>query len=569
MANRCSNGMWALVVLLASGASAGAADFRILHAESIDVAADQLVNPFAPRAKPATELSFQAYGRQFDLELEPNERLLKNLPSAEKAALSRYPLYRGRLAGVADSWVRLTRIGGDVHGMIWDGAELYIIEPRQIAQRFMIAPAQLGGAGTAIYRFSDTQSDLGPGFCKVVVPEGKSTPLTTYRSLVNELRQEAALAAVPTGEMQVALLGDFEFTSDHPGDAEAVALARMNNVDGIFSDQVGVRLTASTVRMFPTAMDPFTSTTVSNTLLDEVGDYKANSANGIRATGVAHLMTGRNLNGSTVGIAFTSSICSANFGASLSMGGVEIGSMSSVLVAAHEIGHNFGAPHDTEAGSACVNAPAGFLMEPQINGSSTFSSCSLMQIQPEVEAAACITSIAFGDGQLSATPGSISVAVDQAASFAITMGSVGALALDGTVVTINIPAAITVDSAVPTAGTCSTGAGAVTCDLGSVAGGTSRRIDMTVRGTQSGNFVAAVTLAASNDANAQNNAVNVSLAIGQTPPPPPANDGGGGGGALGWSALLGLLLAGLRRVNRSPRAGLSRRPAFPGASILR
>ena len=569
MANRCSNGIWALVVLLGSSASAGAADFRILHAESIDVAADRLVNPSAPLAKPATELSFQAYGRQFDLELEPNERLLKKLPAAERAALARFPLYRGRLAGVADSWVRLTRIGRDVHGMIWDGAELYIIEPRHIAQRFMIAPGQLAGAGMAIYRFSDTQSDLGPGFCKVVVPEGKSTPLATYRSLVSELRQEAALAAVPTGEMEVALLGDFEFTSDHPGDAEAVALARMNTVDGIFSDQVGVRLIVSTVRMFLTASDPFTATTVPDTLLDEVGDYKALAANGIRGTGVAHLMTGRNLNGSTVGIAFTSSICSANFGASLSMGGVEIGSMTSALVAAHEIGHNFGAPHDTEAGSACANAPAGFLMAPQVNGSSMFSSCSLMQIQPEVEAAACITSIASSDGQLSATPGSISVAVDQAASFAITMSSVGALALDGTVVTINIPAAIAVDSAVPTAGTCSTGAGSVTCDLGSVAGGTSRRIDMTVRGTQNGNFVAAVTLSANNDGNSQNNSVNVSLTVGTPPTPPPANGGGGGGGALGWSVLLGLLLAGLRRISRSPPAGLSRRPAFRGASGLR
>ena len=546
MANRYPTSIWALV-LLVSSVSARAADLRILHAESIDLPAARLTASDAPRATPAQAMSFQAYGRQFDLELQPNERLLSKLSAAEKATLQRYPIYRGRLQGAPDSWVRLTRVGRDVHGMIWDGSQLYFIEPAPAVERFMLARGQLAPAATAIYRLSDTESDLGTEFCKVVTPEGEAPALAAYQSLVSELRQDAALAAVPTAEMQIAVLGDFEFTTDHPGDAEATALTRINNVDGIFSDQVGVQLTVSTLRVFPTATDPFTSTTVPDTLLDELGTYKSNAANGIRGTGVAHLMTGRNLDGQTVGIAFTNSICGTRFGASLSMGGNEIGNMSAVLVAAHEIGHNFGAPHDTEAGSACQSAPAGFLMEPRVNGSNQFSSCSLMQMQPEIEAAACITPLAFADGQLSATPGTVTTPVDQAATFAVTMSSVGGLALNGTVVTIAVPAAITVDNAVPTAGTCSTGAGAVTCDLGSVAGGTSRRIDMTVRGAQNGTFIAAVTVAADNDANVQNNTLNVSLNIGQTAPPGTGDDGGGGG-TLGWPALLGLLLCSLSRL---------------------
>ncbi|HSD74833.1 MAG TPA: M12 family metallo-peptidase [Steroidobacteraceae bacterium] len=569
MATRYLTGICILALTLSAG-SAHAAQFRILHAESIDVSGADLAIPGAPLAKPTQSMTFQAYGRQFDLELEPNERLLSELPAAERAALQRYAIYRGRLAGAPDSWVRMTRVGNGVQGMVWDGAELYFIEPARTAERLMIAPGQLGFAATAIYRLSDTQSDLQAGFCKVRVPEGASAPLAAYRSLVGELKEQAALAAVPTSQIPVALLGDFEFSSDHPGDAEAVALARMNNVDGIFSNQVGVHLALSTVRMFITASDPFTATTVPDTLLDEVGNYKATTANGIRATGLAHLMTGRNLDGTTVGIAFTSALCSANFGASLSMGGLEISSASAVLVAAHEIGHNFGAPHDAEAGSACESAPTGFLMEARINGSSTFSQCSLDQMRPEIDAAACITPLAFADGQLGAAPSAINVPVDQATSFAVTVSSVGALAIDNTLVTISIPAAITVDSAVPAAGTCSTGAGSVTCDLGSVAGGTSLRIDLTVRGTQNGSFVAAATLAASNDSNAQNNSANVSLNVGQSQSAPPSN--GGGGGALGGSALLALLLASLRHsspLTRSRPAGPSRRPAFRGASALR
>jgi hypothetical protein len=318
MANRYPIGLGTLALLLAA-ANAGAADFRILHAESIDLPAEKLAADATHSL--LTEMSFEAYGRRFDLELEPNERLLSKLSATEKAALARFPVYRGRLAGAPDSWVRLTWVGRNVHGMIWDGAQLYFIEPAQKAEPFMIARGQLASSATAIYRLADTESDLGAEFCKVVAPDGeaKAPAAAAYDGLVSELRQDAALAMVPTGEMQIALLGDFEFTTDHGGNAQALALARMNDVDGIFSDQVGVRLTVSTVRMFTNANDPFTSTTVADTLINELADYKGSTANGIRNTGVAHLMTGRNLDGQTVGIAFTSSICSASFGASLSM----------------------------------------------------------------------------------------------------------------------------------------------------------------------------------------------------------------------------------------------------------
>ncbi len=548
MAIRWSTRSWALV-LLAIGVHATAADFRILHAESIDVRAEDLAPSGGLRATSAS-LSFQAYGRQFDLELEPNERLLSRLPAAQRAALQRFPLFRGQIVGSADSWVRLARVGNALHGMMWDGAELYVIEPARAAERFMIAPAYGGSTATAVYRLSDTQSDLGAKFCKVRLAGEEPAPLVAFQALVTELKQSAALAAVPTGEMQVAVLGDSEFSTDHPIDAQGVALARMNSVDGIFSDQVGVRLTVSTVSIFDSASDPFTSATLADDLIDEVGAYKSDSANGIRDTGVAHLMTGRNLDGTTVGIAFLSSICSPSFGVSLSMGGLEISPSNAILVAAHEIGHNFGAPHDAETdpqqSQACASTPPDFLMAARLNGSSDFSQCSLTEMQPVIAAAACIAPLAFSDGQLSAAPSAITAQVDQSVGFAVTASSVGSLQVDGVVVTITIPAAITVESAVPTAGTCSTGAGAVTCDLGSVPGGSSRRIDLTVQGTQTGNFVAAASLTANNDADAQNNSASVSLTVG-TPSSPPSS-GGGGGGTLGGWMLLGLLIAVVRRA---------------------
>ncbi len=66
---------------------------------------------------------------------------------------------------------------------------------------------------------------------------------------------------------------------------------------------------------------------------------------------------------------------------------------------AHELGHNFGAPHDAAAGSECSSVPPDFLMAPELNWSSTFSQCSLNQMQQAVERArgVCIQSLQYAD----------------------------------------------------------------------------------------------------------------------------------------------------------------------------
>lgn len=545
---------WSLAfALLVGGVDAYAAEFRILHSESIGLRAEDLGTSSATRAGfAAAVLSFEAYGRRFDLELEPNERLLRRLPAAQRAVLQQFPVYRGRLAGLSGSWVRLTRVGSELHGMIWDGSELYIIEPAQFAAAFMVAPVQGARSANVVYRLSDTLSDLGPNFCTVLQPGEKPTALASYNAMVAELRQNTALAVVPTREMQVAIIGDAAFVADNPANPQGVVTARMNNVDGIFSDQVGVQLTVSSVVLFDVASDPFSAASDAGVLIDEVGTYKNTVANGIRNTGVAHLMTGRNLDGSTVGIAFLESICNPRFGVSLSMGGSEISSSSATLVAAHEIGHNFGAPHDAEAGTACETTQPMFLMAAQLNGSDQFSACSLSQMQPVMDAApaTCLAPLAFSDAVVTIAPSAVSSQVDQSVTFAVNVNSVGTLQVIGAIVTITVPAAITVNSAVPTSGSCSTGAGTVTCDLGSLPGNSSRRIDFAVRATQSGSFTSTATLASSTDSDARNNAAEVTFTVAAATPPPGNGGGGGGGGGLGLLTLCGLLLGAARHFAR-------------------
>jgi hypothetical protein len=85
--------------VIASDARAG--DFQVLYAEPIALRAEDARNAVAASEAGAPQaISFQAYGRQFDLELESNERLLSKVEPERRAALSRYELLRGRLSGL-------------------------------------------------------------------------------------------------------------------------------------------------------------------------------------------------------------------------------------------------------------------------------------------------------------------------------------------------------------------------------------------------------------------------------------------------------------------------------------
>ena len=70
-------------------------------------------------------------------------------------------------------------------------------------------------------------------------------------------------------------------------------LARLNIVDGIFAEQVGVLILATDLRIIPAGSDPLTSSDAS-TLLDQFATYRS-STPAVKARGLAHLFTGEGL----------------------------------------------------------------------------------------------------------------------------------------------------------------------------------------------------------------------------------------------------------------------------------
>lgn len=549
-----------LLALLLTGAGAFAAngidDFRILYSES-----------FAPAAPPAGTtlkstddpllggLTFDAYGRRFTAALEPNTRVMLDVGGTGAA-------YRGTITGLSGSWIRLTRTGSDLHGLIWDTSDLYVIEPVDEARSFLVtAPAGTAG-GHLIYKLSDTLIDLGPGYCSALDTDSTdpvATGLSTFKAITDELKSQLVLQQAPGAakSLRLSALGDESFLQRFASAADArdAVLVRMNNVDGIFSEQVGVEVQVRSVEVYEGATDPFSQTTVANDLLTELGRVR-NGSSALRADGLTHLFTGRNLDGNTVGMAYINSLCSRSFGVGLT----EIrgrGTVLESLIAAHEIGHNFGAGHDG-VGECAAAASDAFIMSPQSRvGNDTFSQCSINVMARSVATAGCIGSLPPPDAVVAFTPPPVTLTLDQSFSWSLTMTNGGGQQSPSATVTVTLPTTFVIEDATSAGGSCTSANGSVQCTLGALDSGEIRVVALTLRPQASGLFTVTALAAAANDVNAANDSATATLAVDAVVPattPSPAvatgttgGGGGGGGGTLDMLALLGLAVLGANR----------------------
>ena len=144
------------------------------------------------------DMRFDALGRSFELQLTPNSRLLdatRGIPGNTVIP------YRGKLAGVDDSWVRMVIADGVPSGLIWDGKELFAVERPN---------ANIAGSGTGIiYRLADAV--IAPGSMICGAGGSLANGGEVYKSIVTELSAVSAQAAGVTTEINIGAVGDAEF----------------------------------------------------------------------------------------------------------------------------------------------------------------------------------------------------------------------------------------------------------------------------------------------------------------------------------------------------------------------
>jgi MYXO-CTERM domain-containing protein len=484
---------------------------RITNAESIDLSSLASSAPARQQKSRSDRLAaqFDAFDRHFDLQLQVNSKW-----SASQSSSSALALYRGTVTSEGGSWVRLSVIGADVHGLIWDGHELFAIEPAADVSSALISPTA-ASAHNVIFRIADTLLDPGSASCSVEDAVSKAD----YGALIGELKTQVKQERAPgaTLKLDLAIMSDSAYLARYASkqDAHDALLVRLNNIDGIYSSQLGVEIQAPTVLVDDASTDHLSSEADPSKLLAELANVRRNSAE-LRSRGLTHLFTGRDLQGTTVGIAYVDALCDQKYGVGLTQVG-DTGVWIDSLIAAHEIGHNFGAVHDGEAGKACASTPAGvYLMSPAVSGNEAFSPCSLGLIQPKVQAAACLSPLSPANVSVASDLGIAHHAADTPFEWQLSVLNQGGVAATAAHAQITLPAALTVNSAIVADGTCTSGAGVIDCDLGSLAGNASRTITLTLQASALGTYPVSAAVSAQNDSSAFDNVGSGSIAVAAT-----------------------------------------------------
>jgi len=452
-----------VLAILALSSLAQAAEVVITHYDSLQGmsvrTAQQSGASLDAKAQSAdpVALSFEALGQRFDLRLEANDRLLKGMPANARDESVR--AYRGKLANNPDSWVRVVMFKGLPRGLVWDGTTMFAIE--------VPGDSALDIDSPIVYRLDDLYIAPGTMSCESASMSGKAA--NVYNRMKTDIARAAAEAPGAVSEITMGAIGDSLFTSLRGGSSAATAAitARFNNIDGYFSEQVGVQINVQSITTFNGTTDPFDGTLTPSTLLDQVSEYRFQTA-AQRSLGLTHMYTGRDFDSSTVGIAWLGAICDSYFGAGVSEG--RAGLTTDSLIAAHEIGHNFGADHDGEPGRSCPMEPEIYIMAPSVTGNEQFSACSIDVMQATAAAESCVAPLPAVDIGISQDGQVSTVLLSASTDINYEVSSNGTVGVNGVVADFTLPSSLALDSVSTSTGTCSSGAGTVNCTLGNLAG---------------------------------------------------------------------------------------------------
>lgn len=382
--------MFSVAALAASTQAAAKSEREILEAESFSYSfkanSPRLFKKTQEDAAPMTQMEFDAYGQTFVLNLYENTRFRDKLKSRSSAVT-----FKGNIEGISDSWVRLTSHNGLMTGAIFDGVELFIIDQTSVVEPEMTKwlKKDIGKSKTkeVIYRMSDT---VDTAACGAEEATARATATqASYKKLVEELQakadEEFPMAFAAEKRVNVTVVADTQYVASSNGDVDGQVISQMNVVDGIFSEQLGVQFSID--RIIPLSNNGPLTSTDAGTLLGQFNSYvNSNVGN----SGLAHLFSGKEFNGNVIGVAYMRAVCTGYGTGTSQMGNRGV---YGALTAAHEFGHNMGAPHDNQSGSACSSTPGSYLMNPGLNGSDQFSQCSLNQMAPVVASASCLDDI--------------------------------------------------------------------------------------------------------------------------------------------------------------------------------
>jgi hypothetical protein len=165
---------------------------------------------------------------------------------------------------------------------------------------------------------------------------------------------------------------DVAFFNKYGADSNAVISMMVDGANTMYRRDANIEFSVVRQNVWTSSTGQPMTSTAGSTMLSQFKDH-SNSSRYLGNADLYHLFTGRDIDGSTIGIAYVGVICNAN---AWSYGITQdFHAATNVTILAHEIGHNFSGQHDQ------TNANTVMFPSASIPGASVFSAWSVNQIR--------------------------------------------------------------------------------------------------------------------------------------------------------------------------------------------
>jgi len=312
--------------------------------------------------------------RRMQLLLEPSA-LVRDTAWRNAYLVDREPpsvgVYEGVVEGAADSWVRATIDGGAISGMIGIDGE-----------RLRLSPDDLSGT-LDYYQPTSQGSPIGSRDGIDPTDAGLAGYLQAIDLMVAPPRSEPAGASrrarerfSTTREVPLSIVVDSRFDGYHGGSGLARALDYLNVADGVYREH-GLSIALDEAVVFTDSADPLKLRPGTlESILRSFRDYRLAHADRFEDSAATYLFTGNRKTDPTLGLAWIDTLCRID---GYDVGVTTPSSFGDVLLT-HELGHSFGAQHDSD--TACSADDEG-LMWPHISErtGTRLTGCSRASVQ--------------------------------------------------------------------------------------------------------------------------------------------------------------------------------------------
>lgn len=320
--------------------------------------------------------SISVSDRRFDLVLEPHDLRSSDYVAEEvddqgvtrRLDREAAKTFKGTVAGMEGATARFT-IGADsLEGIIITRDEWYFVEPLQ----HLDTSSGLTASDFVVYRASDVKASTLRECGTALLSRLENRLDQTVQQGLNLGLGEPKDAVLYTADIATEADNEFVAALGSSSNANSEILSILNQVDGIYQAELSIALRVSYQHTWAGSSDPFAASGASD-LLTELSTYWNGNLTFNDTFDLVHLWTGRNLDGSTVGVAYRGVVCKYR-ATSYGLSQHDTGSIFRVGTPTHEIGHNFGASHPdtaTPPATGCDNS----IMSSSAGNSTQLSFC--------------------------------------------------------------------------------------------------------------------------------------------------------------------------------------------------